>query len=893
MKNETVRRKKGFSFLSFILGILLGIVLVIGSVIGTIVFVLTADLDSVFNVANIENKNEDGEYVFINTDSANGGAKNTLELVNKLAGMANNAGELTLGEIETLFPIVSTSVVDSLYNAIFPYFKFDIETLRALPFSELGEWLQETIFSIQPARLIDNLGDGIELAEIVDVLLRGVEAKTVTVNSSTYPIYYQSFTTGNSSDYQEYLSEQSDGSYRLYFYVKGGKAVIVTESDGSYTVTTQTYDEYSQDSATPTGNYYYSNGVQIDINPVTLRSLMTDPTAPLNGIYIIDLFGAMDDALVEELLGGVTVGDLLNGNINFTDIVNDLEIATLIEVNPEESVMMYLAYGVSGVSKAEGNGYTGVYELENGETVTAYITVDANGGIQKVYYFDGTKEVEIKGTTVSGVSERIDGISVTVFLDATADDAILSYLGYGVYDIKRAEEGETYSHTASYQLDDDNNVTAYIETNGEGVISSVYYYDADGAKVYIGGTGINEISDRISGITEVLSLADIIDVTAPTETERNAIMVYFAYSVYDIEIGEDGVVAGKYKAADGDEKTCTLVLEGGVVTDAYYMEGDVKVYVPKTKVGDVNAQINGLTSALKIKDIVDVGDSGILKALGDSTIDNLETAVNGLKLGEIMELDEGDTVLYALKDSTVESLATDIASLSINQLYAEDIYEGALVAISHEGETTYYALAYSYSSNENYYTVTTDSEDGGVTVSAASSVTTDDFESGVYYVQVNSQDGKLYQVTSTTFSAQYVYYYYDNDGKLTLAGTEGKLSAYNDDHMYYTYGAPTSFWKLLLYVTPEGETESTENVYYVNNMTEMIENITSNFQNSTLRELNAAGVITFDDPKSLDTEVTYKEQQCKIGEMSLTDFLSYAISVAQTANNIPSVPGTN
>ena len=79
--NNNMPRKKGFSLLSFLLGILLGMILLIGMVGGVILYVLNGKIDDVMNMVDVPNRDEDGNNIYINTDKDNGGVETLLQLL--------------------------------------------------------------------------------------------------------------------------------------------------------------------------------------------------------------------------------------------------------------------------------------------------------------------------------------------------------------------------------------------------------------------------------------------------------------------------------------------------------------------------------------------------------------------------------------------------------------------------------------------------------------------------------------------------------------------------------------------------------------------------------------------------------------------------------------------
>ena len=144
MDNRVRYQKKGFSFLSFLLGILFGIILLIGAVGGAVAFLLYSDLDTIFNTVNMPNKDEDGNYIYINTDPDSGGAKTVLDLVGVIQSYASDFNNRSLGELEDIVPAVS-GLVNKIEEALNEYVEVDMEKLLASKFAELGQFLTDTV----------------------------------------------------------------------------------------------------------------------------------------------------------------------------------------------------------------------------------------------------------------------------------------------------------------------------------------------------------------------------------------------------------------------------------------------------------------------------------------------------------------------------------------------------------------------------------------------------------------------------------------------------------------------------------------------------------------------------------------------------------------------------
>ena len=76
-------------------------------------------------------------------------------------------------------------------------------------------------------------------------------------------------------------------------------------------------------------------------------------------------------------------------------------------------------------------------------------------------------------------------------------------------------------------------------------------------------------------------------------------------------------------------------------------------------------------------------------------------------------------------------------------------------------------------------------------------------------------------------------------------------------------------WKILLY-SDDGET-----AFSVNGLTAIADNITSNIRNSTMRDLDAAGIVNMGD--SLDNPI--KGTDKTIGEITLSELLLLFVSM--------------
>lgn len=896
---KQVVTKKGFSFLAFFLGLLLGIILIVGSIVGIIAFALFADLDSVFEVAGVKNEDEDGNIIYINT-SEDGGVKNTFELINKLREMAGNVNALTLGEIEGLLPVTS-SFVENIFDSISPYVVgLELDDVRAVQFSDFPDWLQDTVYSISPAVLLDTMGMSGTLADniLFKAMIYGSDADYVAdADGNELVVWFDEYTLTDGeytrSDGQildplfaDHLVEE-DGSYLLYFAMNDDCAYVLEKNDGAYVLTDGNYALYLSETAQLTGNYYNANGERITVTPITLATFIDgDPFAPLDKVYVSELIDGAGDAFL-NVLGGITVGSILRGEID-SSITDDIALTDLMKIKVSDPIMPSIAFGVNGLKEISGDLYSGSYTVE-GVTYVCYAETN-NDVIKYVYYYDENgAEVEIPSATLGELNNNfntqdiMDSFLLENLLDVNVDGKIVMYLTYSVTELTPAEDA-VYDYTGTYHYKNEENVActkaAYITVDADGNVTGVYF-DEDCTEIY-GGTTVSGVSEQLNGLTSSLKLKDVMtidpddkvmlklgeyvidDVSAGIDeltlddfitaretvsddgSKLDAIIMYMVYGVSDIEYAGEANYAytGIYHGDDGDSSVYIAVTNGEV--KGVYADAECTINVEATRVNDVSDRISSLT--------------------------------NDLTIGQLIDIDEDNTVLKAVAGSTISNLSDAVAQISINKLYADQIYE--LYSQTVNGETAYYAVATAYKSGTQYYTVeVSDSGEGeSVIIITTTTVEEENFADGTYYVEVES-DGGLFKVTEVTFSTEYIYY--NEDGE--LINGDGKLTAL-DGGEYYTYGKATAFWKLLLYVNADEDSDNTtEKVYFVNSMTDMIDNISGNIQSATLRELDEAGIVVFENKNNLNKEMTVTEDgepvKKLLGEFTLNELIAYIVKI--------------
>ena len=368
-------------------------------------------------------------------------------------------------------------------------------------------------------------------------------------------------------------------------------------------------------------------------------------------------------------------------------------------------------------------------------------------------------------------------------------------------------------------------------------------------EVTLGGLGA-----YVSSLAERVNVAKLIG----TKTD-NAILVYMSYGVHELK-EVDGVWHAKYKDEYSEEEEppvydCILEFkEDDKIDGAYYLNEDgEKVYTPYLTLENVKDRVGGVCEELTI--------------------------------GEIMPIVEGDKILGSIKNSTVNTISDDINNLCIQQIFCDEVYAPKTSKDNAEypkaqiyeavnetpsltsGWVSADTIYYEYDSGNNKYTLAGNN----------GKLTSDEYDE--YDDLYTLGEGKI------MYNPAYLYYTMDEAGdiKMVNAGLDnaGRAVVPEDGGKIYTYGAASPLWKLLLHIeNSEGVKE--EQAFTFNNVGTLITNVSKNTQGTPLRELHAAGILTFDGhEEDLEIEITLSDgtTKQKLGDTPLSEVITVAVSL--------------
>ncbi|MDE5943340.1 MAG: hypothetical protein K2H30_03935 [Clostridia bacterium] len=350
------------------------------------------------------------------------------------------------------------------------------------------------------------------------------------------------------------------------------------------------------------------------------------------------------------------------------------------------------------------------------------------------------------------------------------------------------------------------------------------------------------LSEYVNGLAERINVAKLLG----TSTD-NAILMYMSYGIYGVyHDGADWYA--KYRDVEG-EHDCVLELdEQGKITGVYYYsENEEKVYTPYLTLENAKTRVQGVCEELTI--------------------------------GEMVPLTEGDRILGSIKNSTVNTISEDINNLCIQQIFANEVYASSTPDDGNYPEAQVYlavygeepALATVYG-GENVIYYEYDNESGEYALAGNNGkLTAEEFEGAENLYTLG--EGRI------LYDPSYLYYTMDEEGDIQMVGLgttdAGRAEQPQDGEELYTYGSASPLWKLLLVVDEE------EQAFTFNNVGSMITNVSKNTQNTPMRELDAAGILTFDNKDELELQITYRKNGEEVvetlGDMPLGEVIGVAV----------------
>lgn len=783
--------------ISFLLGFIFAILVEIGAIFGVYWFVMNKDINTVMAAIGLPNTDDR----FINTDKDNGGVTTLKELLSGVQGLVFENGELAIvgksfDDISNLIP-ATQMLLNTFYGIADDYIELDHEAFESNPLMNLAQVLSDSVMNIKTGVLLEKLGMtavvGDDANPLVKSLVAGSECDYATVT----------YTDGRESTLK--LPVMTD-----YYMMQEGNYARVDYNGLARPVNgvSAYHSNLGENMLSPSGKIKDGDN---EFDRYMLCYVPCKVTA--SGIEEAEY---LTDEIQAERDGKTYKFQILKYGEG-TDFIAVKPVGGKYEIE-FDAVYASLNAGSTSVSdRFDGYSYyepyaTNYYFTEYNDRLMKPVLKTVGG---KNYFTDnGDKTVQLDALTLSDIVTDpfapLDSVLVTEVAKSEneADNKSIEKI-FGTTTLGMLLRGEGVNDIISNlevcdfvdKISPENKLMCYIaykisdlQSNGDGSYTAVYdrggdeqqvtvkcdvngyvaeVIDADGAAV--AGVKVSDVA-KIAGTMPITALMDV-RVDEP-------IIAYIGYGVTGVkpQTGDGYRYVGKIRIGE-EKKDCFIATEeiDGIekITAVWYAgEGGNKVFVGGTTVNGVSERVNSFGDDLTLGDVMklDGTEPMLIKSLADTTINGMKNRITTLTVGEIFEDDEiqSSAMLRQLRNKKVTELATAIDELYIQTIYAETVY--------------------------------------GVAADAEPQVATD-------------------------FHAEYLYYVKDADGAYVLAGAEGHLTEFAAGETYYTYGAATGMWKLVLYK------DGVEKAYTINNFNNMVDGCADNVYKATLAELKEAGII--------------------------------------------------
>ncbi len=912
--------------MSFILGFLFAIIVECGAVFGVYWFVMNKDIDTVLSAIGIENKDENGNDKYINTDPNNGGAANLKELIGGLKGLIYENGEVTaLGksfdDFEKLVPATNI-LLGFLYDTVDEYIELDKDKFESTPLSGLAQVLSDSIMDVKTAVLLEKLGmdsiTGEDADAVVKSLVTGAECEYASV-------YYGASAVAEGEEepasqfklpvlYDYYVYNELLSSYSREKPVKGVSAfpanlsgredLLCRVADGVdgetsyaryalYYVPCRVTDEGIEEAA-----YSYS---EITVSEGSGESAKTFKFTVLeygedtdfiavkpdgNGAFTID-YDAVYAAKNANSMGasdryvGYSYHDAYARNYYYTEKNADTERYELKTICGKN-------YFRDNQGKYVHIDALTLYDIVNDpftplDSVTVAEVVGENGELAYKVFGKISLGALMRGEV--DFDKLAEDVEVGAFItNISPDNKIMAYIAYKISDVERVSD-TVYKAVYDKFGGNEQAVTVIVENN-----RIIEVRAADGSVVE--GVKVKDVA----ALAKDMTVNILMDIRAD-----EAVTAYLGYGLSGVKsapaasvdpLGNAYGYTGK-TVVGGFEKTCYITAHSvgeenpvPVIDEVWYIEDGVKVAVKGTKVSEVSNRLNSFKDSLTIGDMLGLADcdNQLLNAIAGSTISGLEDTIAQLTVSDVFKAEdvEKSVLLRQLKNTKISQLATAIDELLVQSIYAEEVY------MLPEGVTSpYEVIDFDESAGYEYFVLKLVEADGKThgEFESVGTLTAAEYENrgNVTYYTYGGDTGADRKMKIVGFNSAWLYYEAEENGGHALTeincgslpeGTErdDKLGRLEEEQFvsgkYYTYGAPKGMWRLVLY---KGDFEKG---YTINNFNNMVNACAKNVNDATLYALQEAGVI------DASADLSKKFNGAELGKMSLKQLIDAVLALA-------------
>ena len=328
-----------------------------------------------------------------------------------------------------------------------------------------------------------------------------------------------------------------------------------------------------------------------------------------------------------------TIGDLIDGNP--MDMLNGMELASLLKVTAEsDNMLLLLAYGEKDVDYRIVDGKIEMIGDAKPKTLGDIL----NGGIdfgemtigEIVNPGDDKLLNALKETKINEIGSKVETLTLGDIIEIDENDTLLKSLENCTL-LTVSSEINNLRLEQIVSIDPSNKILYALR---ESTVSSI-------------GSKIN-----------TLTLGDIIDINDDSSQ--------ILKSLKGTKINEIG------------SKINTLKLNEIITIDS---NNKILSSLSEYSLSDIGSEAQNLT----LGDVIAIDDNSgkLLESLQGEKISELGTAINDLTIGKIVDV-EGSKFLKPLEYTTIAELATKIDSLKLTEVFGNDIYETGTTTLKGE-----------------------------------------------------------------------------------------------------------------------------------------------------------------------------------------------------------------
>ena len=606
------------------------------------------------------------------------------------------------------------------------------------------------------------------------------------------------------------------------------------------------------------GNIYSINGiakyspiVKETIEKVAIIPIETNFNCTINKEAIYSAtFSDIGNVVINELTGSISIAGFIKNGREFTAFTGP-EKEICFNKNTDGT---YDYDNPRSIKWFQTNMNTAIQEV--GIASVLEINYDSASDLLKYVLFD-ENHVQLCLKDFQG-DEAINKILKRIPLNVVVDPANNKILNYLIY--PKTSEGELDKNNPRTVGDLIGNGLENLINNAE--LGDLLDISEDSILINYKNTKIVDLGNvDIGELTVAQAFGSSLPNSGVLYLLRDSKLKNIQDDLYELKLGQLIESDSAIIASISNYTLNDLVKNPDTVVDSIKL-GDVfgnatspiLVSLSKYTIGEFKVNSDTIIKGLKLSEVIDVGDTGILKALDDlgATIGDLDSKIQELKVSDIVDIDPNNKLLNAIKDCQIKNLGTELDTLTIDTILGDaDPDEPYFLTTMRDWKLNEVA------ENSKKLTISEifskkDLEENRFLQAIPSDTLISDIPDAINDILV--EEAFYYEVFGEHFA--------------TLDEYKEASNATRESYL-------TSEWKYML--TEPNKTYSESKKYTIADIDELVTNFKENINNATLNELSADGIVTMDnsildkvvpDLPGIDESL----KGAKFGTLTLTQF---------------------